>query len=95
MGEIHKGGYLVNLMAFSILLVGISLLPIYRILKGPTSYDRLISLNILMLVLSVIFIGVSIAEGIGHFLDIAVVFIVLNFIATMSFAKYLEGGDFV
>ncbi len=84
-----------NMIAYSILLVVISLLPIYRILKGPTSYDRLIALNILMLIISVIFIGISIAEGIGHFLDIAVVFIVLNFVATMSFAKYLEGGDFV
>ncbi|MFW6144037.1 MAG: monovalent cation/H+ antiporter complex subunit F [Candidatus Natronoplasma sp.] len=79
---------------FSVLLVFLAGLSSYRIIQGPSPYDRLLGLNVVSVIISVLFVTLSVATDMGSFLDIAIVFIVLNFIATLGFAKYLGRGDF-
>lgn len=80
--------------ALSIMLVFIALLTSYRLFVGPTVYDRLISLNMVGVIVTVILILISINSGMGLYIDIAISFIMLDFVGTIAFAKYLGGGEF-
>ncbi|MBS3817453.1 MAG: cation:proton antiporter [Candidatus Thermoplasmatota archaeon] len=77
------------------ILVFIALLASYRIFVGPSVYDRMISLNVVGVIVTIILITISVETGLGLYLDIALSFIMLNFVGTIAFIKYLEGGDFV
>lgn len=79
---------------YFILLLSLTVISCYRIIKGPTNFDRIISMNVTAVLISVMFIVYSVQTDMAHFLDIAFVFIVLNFVATLGFAKYLERGEF-
>jgi multicomponent Na+:H+ antiporter subunit F len=81
-------------LAFSIIaiiIVVLMLLPLYRVVKGPTLYDRIISAGLMgtngILVLAVV--GFS-YNRIDMFIDLAIAYALLNFIGTVAFGKYLE-----
>lgn len=82
------------LSMISTILVFVTLFGSYRLFVGPTVYDRLISLNLVSVIATTILIIMSIDTGLGLYLDIAISFVMLNFVGTITFAKYLEGGEF-
>lgn len=82
------------LMGFSTILIFMALLSSYRLFVGPTVYDRIISLNVVGVIITMILTIMSIETGTGLYLDIAISFVMLDFVGTMAFVKYLEGGDF-
>ncbi|MGM0404642.1 MAG: monovalent cation/H+ antiporter complex subunit F [Thermoplasmatota archaeon] len=82
------------LTAISTILIFIALLSSYRLFVGPSIYDRIISLNVSGVIITVILTIMSIETGTGLYLDIAISFVMLDFVGTMAFVKYLEGGDF-
>ena len=64
---------------------------LYRVLKGPTIFDRVLGLNgistkaiILLIVMGVYF------ERIDMFVDISTGYALLNLVGALSVAKYLE-----
>ena len=76
-------------------------LAIFRSIKGPTVYDRILSVNAFG-TLSVVLISVyGFLSGRPEFLDLALVYALINFIATIAVSKYVEfshmgrptGGD--
>ncbi len=78
----------------SIFLLIFAAFSFYRVLKGPRAYDRLLGLNVIAVIVTIIFITYSVERDMGFLLDLALVFLVLNFVATLGFAKYLERGEF-
>ena len=79
---------LIGIAIFIALLIS---LPLYRVLRGPTVYDRvigagLIGTNTIMLLAIVGFIY----GRIGMFIDLAIVYALLNFVGTIAASKYLE-----
>lgn len=78
----------------SIILLFITLFASYRLFVGPTIFDRLIALNVVSVIATIVFVIISIDTGLGVYLDIAISFVLLDFIGTIAFAKYLEGGEF-
>ncbi|MBS3781246.1 MAG: pH regulation protein F [Candidatus Thermoplasmatota archaeon] len=81
--------------AISIILVFIALLASYRLFVGPSVYDRLISLNVVGVLITIILILISVETDLGLYLDIALSFVMLDFVGTIALVKYLEGGEFV
>jgi len=81
--------------AVSIILIFIALLASYRLFVGPTVYDRLVSLNVVGVLITIILILISVETDLGLYLDIALSFIMLDFVGTIALVKYLEGGEFV
>jgi multicomponent Na+:H+ antiporter subunit F len=75
--------------AIFILLIGVFLL-LYRAMKGPTVFDRILAANSMgtKAILLVTLIG-SLSE-IEFFLDTAVVYCLINFIGTLAICKYFE-----
>jgi multicomponent Na+:H+ antiporter subunit F len=74
-----------------ILAVWITLSAI-RAIIGPTTPDRLVALDTIntLVVASMIVLGVAFREVI--YIDVAIVYALLSFVATLYIAKYLEGG---
>lgn len=58
-------------------------------------YDRLVSLNAVGVIITIILILISVETDLGLYLDIALSFVMLDFVGTIALVKYLEGGDFV
>ncbi len=69
-----------------------AVLVLYRAIKGPRVCDRVLSVNVIgtKTVILVALIGYIYERP--HFLDIAIVYALINFIATIAFLKYREMG---
>ena len=76
---------LINLILFGTLFV------LYRVVVGPSAADRIVAVDIL----GVLIIGVLALLGMhydqGFFMDIGLIWALLSFIASLAFAKVLEG----
>jgi len=65
---------------------------LYRIIKGPSTYDRMLGVNVIGTKTIVILVLIGYVFERPHFFDIALLYAILNFIATVVIAKYLEKG---
>ncbi|ODS32683.1 MAG: Na(+)/H(+) antiporter subunit F [Candidatus Scalindua rubra] len=68
------------------------MLTLYRAIKGPTIYDRVLAGNAIGTKAVVILVLIGFVYGRPHFLDLALVYTLINFIATIAFLKYREMG---
>ncbi len=68
-------------------------LAIFRSIKGPTVYDRILAVNAFG-TLTVVLISVyGFLSGRPDFLDLALVYALINFIGTIAVLKFLKFGD--
>lgn len=78
--------------AMSLLLLGM-LLTLVRAIIGPTLYDRILAVN-LFGTITVLFIAVhGFMQGRPDFLDLALLYALINFITTIAVLKFFEYGD--
>jgi len=67
-------------------------LTVFRLLRGPTLADRVVSLD-MMALLGIVFIGVfSLSTGVYAYLDVAIALALIGFLATVAFARYIYRG---
>lgn len=83
-------GVLSNVL-FAVLLLAI-ILGLYRLIKGPTNADRIVALDILTTATVVLIAFLAWYFQRIIYLDIALVYAVLSFIAVIVLGRYLEGG---
>jgi multicomponent Na+:H+ antiporter subunit F len=76
--------------AISIIIAAV--LVLYRAIKGPRVCDRVLSVNVIGTKTVVLIALVGYIFERPHFLDIAIVYALINFIATIAFLKYRETG---
>lgn len=78
-----------SLAACLVLTISVLLLLI-RAIKGPTAYDRVLAMNAIgtKTVLLVALIGFATRRP--EFLDIALCYAILNFLATIAILKYVK-----
>jgi len=67
-------------------------LVLYRAVKGPTLYDRALAVNVIGTKTVVILALIGFIYDRPYFLDIALVYALINFIATIAILKYSETG---
>ncbi len=75
----------------SVVLSVIIFIPLYRVLMGPTLFDRVLGAGaiatktmVLILVIGLVF------DRLDMFIDITMAYAILNFIGTIAIAKYLD-----
>ncbi len=77
--------------AIAVFIAILMLPPLYRVVVGPTLYDRIISAGLMgtngVLVLGVIGFAY---DRINMFIDLAIAYALLNFVGTVAIGKYLE-----
>ena len=68
-------------------------LALTRALLGPTVYDRILAVNMLGTKTVLLIAVVGFLTGRPDFLDIALVYALINFIATIAVLKFFRYGD--
>jgi multicomponent Na+:H+ antiporter subunit F len=79
------------LLAVLVVLFVVILIYLYRVLRGPTVFDRLLGLNGISskAIMLLVIIG-TLYERLDMFVDIAVGYALLNLVGALAAAKYLE-----
>lgn len=81
--------YLVILAA---LLISI-LMAIVRAILGPTSFDRILSVNAVGTTTVVVVAVMGFLKGRPDFLDLALIYALVNFVATIAVLRFMERKD--
>lgn len=68
--------------------VVISLIAVYRIVRGPTMPDRVIAINLIGSNVVIVIALIAAAIGEPGALDIALVYALLNFLLSISISKF-------
>lgn len=76
---------LINVILFSSLLV------LIRVIIGPTAADRIVSVDILGILIIGLTALLSIYYDESFFIDVGLIWALLSLIATLAFSKVLEG----
>lgn len=67
---------------------------LYRLARGPTAPDRTVAIDILGIVIVGFCAFMAVLTGKDFYINIAITWALLSFIATIALAKYLEGRGF-
>ena len=76
---------------FLYILIGLSFLIFYRVVKGPTIADRMVAIDIFGILVVGICALLAIKTERMFLIDIGIAWIILSFIGTITLAKYLAG----
>lgn len=87
---------MIKLLTFSILFLSATIfMCMLRAIKGPSAADRLIAINVIGTKTIVLIIIVSFLLNETYFVDVAIVYALINFLSSIVIAKYIEnsGGE--
>lgn len=78
-------------LGVALLILLSSLLCLYRVIWGPVIIDRILGVNVIgTKTIAVILLVGFMFDRVDMFVDIALVYALINFIGTLAFARYLE-----
>ena len=77
---------------FYCLLVSI-LAALWRVFRGPSNFDRLLAFNAASLVVSGFCAILSVALKKDIYIDIAIAWLLQNYLITLALTKYFDGRD--
>jgi len=84
------------LLVVAALFVTLAVMMLYRAIKGPTNQDRVLAVNVLGTNTVVILALLGAALGEPWFLDIALVYALLNFLMSIAISKFtVERGGVI
>jgi multicomponent Na+:H+ antiporter subunit F len=75
------------------ILSATSFLCLIRIIWGPTHFDRLVGLNLMVLNITVIIALMAVHFGRAVYLDVALVYAILGYVSVIAISKYLTGRE--
>lgn len=78
---------MINILSFLLLLT------LIRLIVGPTYYDRLIALNLLVVIITAIMALYAVYVNRHVYFDVALVYAVLGFVSVIAISKYLTGRE--
>lgn len=81
-----------NMDILIFVLIGIGMLfAILRLIIGPTSFDRVVGLDTVNVIIIALIVFLALFFKSDLYLDIALAYGILSFLETIVFARYLEG----
>jgi multicomponent Na+:H+ antiporter subunit F len=85
-----------TIIQITLLCVSISMLGlVYRVIKGPTTPDRVVALDAIGINLIAIVALISMILDTYAFLEVILLLGILAFIGTVAFSKFLEKGEII
>jgi multicomponent Na+:H+ antiporter subunit F len=76
-------------LAAGIALLLLMILSLFRVIAGPTILDRILGGNVIGTKTTVLLLIIGVLyDNVGMFVDIAIAYAMLNFIATLGATKY-------
>jgi multicomponent Na+:H+ antiporter subunit F len=79
--------------AAAIAIIATMLLALIRAIKGPSVYDRILAVNMVGTKTVLLIAVLGFLMGRPEFLDIALVYALINFVGTIAVLKVLKYGD--
>lgn len=76
----------------AIIIVVAAVLVLFRLLKGPRIYDRVLALNVIGTKTVVLIAVFGYMVDRPAYLDLALVYALINFLGTIAFLKYRSTG---
>jgi len=76
-----------GIIAFSALL-----LPLLRMIKGPTPADRAVALDVMTIISISLIALIAAMAGRAIYLDVALVYALISFLGVIAVARYIERG---
>ena len=76
----------------AIIVVAAMILVLYRVVKGPRICDRVLAANVIGTKTVVLLALIGYIYERPYFMDIALVYALMNFIGTIAFLKFREAG---
>jgi multicomponent Na+:H+ antiporter subunit F len=83
---------------FSVAAIGILVtmtLALMRALLGPTTFDRILALNMVGTKTTILIAVLGFLTDRPEFLDIALIYALINFIGVIAVLRYTKYGEFV
>ncbi|WP_312458522.1 monovalent cation/H+ antiporter complex subunit F [Proteiniclasticum sp.] len=80
------------LTAYTIILSIFAFICLYRAYAGPTTADRVVSINVISTKVTVLIAVIAVFTEQNEFIDVAVIYAMMGFIATIAVSKYIEKG---
>ena len=74
-----------------LITIGIALI---RAISGPTTFDRILSLNMVGTKTTLLIVALGFLSNRPDFVDIAIVYALINFIGIIAMLKYTRYGQF-
>jgi len=68
----------------------LSLFHLYRIIKGPSVWDRLLGLNLFSINVIILMILYALMTDLDYLLDIAITYALLGFISIVFIARFIQ-----
>jgi len=81
---------MINVIVFSLIGLGV-LFAIIRLIAGPSSFDRVVGLDTLNIIITAAIVMIALVLESSLYLDIALAYAILSFLETVVFARFLEG----
>ncbi|MBP1925998.1 multicomponent Na+:H+ antiporter subunit F [Sedimentibacter acidaminivorans] len=85
-----------KILVFAIIFLSIVIIgSMYRAIKGPSAADRLIAINVIGTKTIVLILMISLVFRENYFVDVALVYALISFVASVVIANYIEkiGGN--
>jgi len=76
-------------LALTMLVLG-AILTFIRLIRGPTLPDRVISIDLIGILIVCVLVVMAGDSGQQAFLDVAMVIALISFVGTVAYARYLE-----
>ena len=78
-------------LATAVVILAAVLLALYRVLAGPAIVDRIVAANVVgTKTIAVIVLSGHVFGRVEFFIDIALVYALINFIGTLALSRYFE-----
>jgi multicomponent Na+:H+ antiporter subunit F len=82
-----------NVLIVTIILITLmTFVGLYRAYIGPTAADRIVAINMITTKVTTIIVMIALATAQGSYVNVALVYALIGFIATIGLAKYLLKG---
>ena len=74
---------------------GVTLLAAYRVIRGPTTPDRVVGLDTIGTNVVAIAVLFALATDQGLFVTVSVVLAIIGFVSTIAVAQFVTEGDII
>ena len=94
-GAAATGVVAVAAEAALVLSAALTLLVGYRVIRGPTTPDRVVALDTIGTNVVAIAVLYAVLTGQGFLMDVSLVLAIIGFLTTIAVARYVTEGDII
>lgn len=80
------------LIGVTIFMGVLAFICLYRAFVGPTAADRVVSINVITTKVTVLIAIIAIVTNQNTYIDVALIYAMMGFVATFAVSKYIEKG---